>query len=348
MNPERSTHSQPLIKRLNKPGRPTIPMAQGQTLAILSFREAIAKGLYRLSSNPCLCGHRDDVLVACFDRYGLEVKTVLCRACGLMRTDPYLDEKSVLQFYKMNYRQIYTGDDISSSDFFCQQVMHGKEIICFLEKAGVSPLGRVLEVGCGAGGILQAFRQNGSEVAGCDFGARFLDYGRQQGICLEFGGIISLFRHAPARLVILSHVLEHFRDPVEELKEVRSLLDPNGYLYVEVPGLFWIEGAYLWGDIGRYLQNAHVYHFCLESLDYVLSLAGFSRIEGNENVRAIYKRAEATSLPPQDLADKTIRYLKKLERQRRYRKIRSHKLSPLQILPFLRRKLSGKGGIYAG
>jgi SAM-dependent methyltransferase len=337
------TCSQPLIKRLNVPGKPLLSLNKNQTSAILKFREAIDSGTYLLSSNSCLCGERDDVLVACCDRYGLEMKTVLCRSCGLMRTDPYLDGESVVHFYEMNYRQIYAGDAQPSPDFFDQQVIHGREIIHFLEMAGVAPLGRVLEVGCGAGGILQAFRQNGSEVAGCDFGKPFLEYGLQQGLRLEFGDVISLVRYTPAHLVILSHVLEHFRDPVGELRKVRSLLDSNGYLYVEVPGLFCIGEAYVWGDVGRYLQNAHVYHLCLESLDYVLSLAGFSRMKGDEKIRAIYHRSDVTSLPPHHLADKTIRYLKKLEWQQRYRRLRAYGLPPWQILAILCRQLRRVG-----
>ncbi|MEI9478644.1 MAG: class I SAM-dependent methyltransferase [Deltaproteobacteria bacterium] len=337
------TRSQPLIKRLSTPGKPLLSLNKNQTSAILKFRETIDNGTYRLSSNPCLCGERDDVLVACCDRYGLEIKTVLCRSCGLMRTDPYLDEESVAQFYEMNYRQIYTGDVQPSPEFFDHQLTHGREIIRFLEMAGVRPLGRVLEVGCGAGGILQAFRQNGSEVAGCDFGKHFLEYGQRQGLHLEYGDVTSLFRYAPVHLVILSHVLEHFRDPVGELRKVRSLLDSNGYLYVEVPGLFCIGEAYLWGDVGRYLQNAHVYHFCLESLDYVLSLAGFSRMKGDEKIRAVYQRSAVASLPQEHLADKTIRYLQKLEWQQRYRRLRAYGLTPSQMLAILRRKLRRVG-----
>jgi SAM-dependent methyltransferase len=334
---------QPLIKRLKAHGKPLLSLSENQASAILEVREAIDNETYRLSPNPCLCGVQDDVLVACCDRYGLEIQTVLCRSCGLMRTDPYLDEESIVHFYEMNYRQIYTGEPQASPDFFDHQVTHGEQIIRFLEMAGVPPLRRVLEIGCGAGGILLAFRQNGSEVAGCDFGKHYLEYGLQQGLHLEYGDVTSLFRYAPVQLVILSHVLEHFRDPVGELRKIRSLLDPNGYLYVEVPGLFYIGEAYAWGDVGRYLQNAHVYHFCLESLDYVLSLAGFLRIEGDEKIRAIYHRSDATSLPPQTLADKTIRYLRKLEWQRRYRRMGAHGLSPLEVLAVLRRQLRKVG-----
>lgn len=321
--------SEPLIKRLKKPAKPIISLSPDQTSAVARFQKAMDGGSYQLTSNPCLCGERNDTLVACCDRYGLDVKTVICRSCGLMRTDPCLTEESMTLFYERDYRAIYGGSLEAPSEVFDQEVARGMEIIRFLETSGISPVGRVLEVGCCAGGILQAFRQRGCEVAGCDFERSSLEYGRQRGVPLVKGNSTRLTHYAPATIIILAHVVEHFRDPVKELSNLRSLLDKNGYLYIEAPGLFNIEKAYAWSDLGRYLQNAHVHHFCLESLDYILSLAGFFRMAGDERITAIYGPGESRSLFPQGLAQRTIKYLKQLERHQQYKKLGSYVLAPI-------------------
>ena len=37
---------------------------------------------------PCLCGSNDSDLICSIDRYGLDQKTVICRDCGLIRSNP--------------------------------------------------------------------------------------------------------------------------------------------------------------------------------------------------------------------------------------------------------------------
>lgn len=305
----------PFIRRLKSSMEPIIPLDTQQILAIAQFREDIQEGKYSFSENPCLCGGRNDQIVGLRDRYGLQVKTVLCQSCGLLRTDPSFDEESMFRFYDQYYRRIYTKDGDVPSTLFSTQLAHGGKIVRFLENRGIAPAGRVLEVGCGAGGILAAFRDSGAQVAGCDLGKPFLEYGRERGLSLEYGGVETLSHHGPAAMVILAHVLEHFRYPVEELKKIRRLLSDEGSIYLEVPGLFWIEESYN-KDFGKYLQNAHVYHYCLESLDYVLSLAGFSRVWGDERIVAVYRKAATPIHYPSHLPEKSLNYLRKMERLR--------------------------------
>jgi SAM-dependent methyltransferase len=322
----------PLIRRLKISMEPMIPLDSQQVSAVAQFREDIQKGKYSFTKNPCLCGGRNDQIVGLRDRYGLHVKTVLCQSCGLLRTDPSFDEESMSRFYDQYYRRIYTKDGGSPSALFATQLAHGEKIVRFVKNGGISFTGRVLEVGCGAGGILTAFRDSGAPVAGCDLGEPFLEYGRERGLSLEYGGAEALSQHAPAALVILAHVLEHFRYPVEELKIIRRLLSDGGFLYLEVPGLFWIKESYK-RDLGKYLQNAHVYHFCLESLDYVLSLAGFSRVLGDERILAVYRKAATPIHYPHHLPKKSVKHLRKMERLRWARGLAS----------MARRKISGLG-----
>ena len=49
-----------------------------------------------------------------------------------------------------------------------------------------------------------------------------------------------------------------------------------------------IRNAYYWNFL-LYLQNAHVYHFSLQTLTNVLSKNGFIRCHGNEYIRGIFK-----------------------------------------------------------
>jgi hypothetical protein len=68
-------------------------------------------------------------------------------------------------------------------------------------------------------------------------------------------------------------------------------------------------------DFLKYLQNAHVFHFSLNSLNRIFYNNGFKNICGNEYIRALYKQCDKK----QDIAytneySKVLNYLTKTEK----------------------------------
>jgi SAM-dependent methyltransferase len=124
---------------------------------------------------------------------------------------------------------------------------------------------RVLEIGCGVGGIVELLGPR-ELVYGIDVEADVLEYARRRFrarpecrfACADFGTL------APERLaelraqrfdtVIAVNVLEHIRDDVGALQTVESLLVPGGVLALLVPAHPWLYGPYdeLDGHFRRY------------------------------------------------------------------------------------------------
>jgi 2-polyprenyl-3-methyl-5-hydroxy-6-metoxy-1,4-benzoquinol methylase len=202
--------------------------------------------------------------------------TKLCRACGLMRSDPYYDDTTLDSFYAYYYRRLYSGIECCTEEFFAQQQATGQSIFASV-KAQLGAIRRV-DVGCGAGGVLLPFAEAGATVEGCDHDWSYLAVGRKHGLPLVQGGIEALTTR-DADLVILSHVLEHVRDPVALLMALSPLLGPGGCVAVAVPGVFLIWRDY--GDLAFYLQNAHCWHYCLDTLHATMARAGFDLVSGN-------------------------------------------------------------------
>lgn len=97
-------------------------------------------------------------------------------------------------------------------------------------------------------------------------------------------------QYGPANVVILSHVLEHLSNPLNSINAISKLLAEDGYLYVEVPGIFKIHSTY--GDVLLFLQNAHLYHFTLNTLSFLMAQAGFKLIDGNERISALFQKTK--------------------------------------------------------
>ena len=86
--------------------------------------------------------------------------------------------------------------------------------------------------------------------------------------------------------IILEQTLEHLSDPIGLLKVLRKRLNPDGLLYIGVPGFRNIRQQYD-GDLLRYIQFPHLVHFTLSSLSSILNSAGFNLIWGTESISAL-------------------------------------------------------------
>lgn len=243
--------------------------------------------------NPSVFGDEPDVVVAEVDRYGIPLRTVLGTRSGLMRSDPYYDDAYLARFYREHYRGLYRPRRFSEAWFFAEQIRSGQRI--YERLAGRIPhRARVLDVGCGMGGMLIPFHFAGYTVCGCDYGEAYASRGRSLGIDVRVGGPDTFSREDRFDLVILSHVLEHTSNPVAFLRQVRALLKPGGWCHIEVPGLMNLDKWYN-GDILEYLQNAHRWHFTAATLDAVASRAGLRVVESDQTIVCLATPAPADS-----------------------------------------------------
>ena len=80
---------------------------EGKKLVRRWNAKKIDGGIYRLEETNCLCGSKGEVIISETDRYGLSLNTVICKKCGLLRTNPRLDKNSLTEFYIKEYRDLY-------------------------------------------------------------------------------------------------------------------------------------------------------------------------------------------------------------------------------------------------
>ncbi|SDP19584.1 class I SAM-dependent methyltransferase [Desulforhopalus singaporensis] len=274
-------------------GKPALELSGTQVAAVRDFNEKVDSGEYRLVANPCLCGgmaDNGDWLISEKDRYGIPIRIVLCQHCGLVRSDPNLDQQSTAKFYDSEYRRIYSGQSHASAEIFEEQKKRGLLLLDILGgHVNLAMIKKVFEVGCGAGGILYSFREAGKEVGGCDYGQEYLRYGREKGLTLYCGDIDSTGIAKESRdLLILSHVLEHFPAPAREISSLLDYLKPGGYLLLEVPGVMNIFRVYFRPIM--YFQNAHVFNYYRKALFLFLESLGLEIINGNEHARFLCRK----------------------------------------------------------
>ena len=285
------------------------------------LNQKVKDNQYKFENVPCLvCRNKKDFeIVAEKDRYGLHNHVVVCKNCGLVQTNPRFTQETFNQFYNDEYRPLYEGEETATDVFFRQQYFRGGIIYSLVNRFKEfnqvkNPF--VLEVGCAAGGILKVFKEHGCIVKGIDLGEEYMKYGKEKHqLDLKVGTLESIKLDRKPDLIIYSNVMEHLTNPIKELDRIKSILNPEGLLFIEVPGIKNIHINYRC-DFLMYLQNAHTYHFSLTALKNVFSKAGFVSLFGDEYVRAVAKVAGNSSGKIENDYSSVMNYLVETEKKR--------------------------------
>lgn len=274
-------------------GEPWLQLSERQA----ESRERIGKeqekpeGLYPFESYRCECGagEEDFDILAERDRYGLKSRTVICRKCGLVMTNPRMTQAGYDYFYDMEYGKLYRNQDAPDEEYFTRRALSGKRIYDYIINNISTEFHSVLEIGCGIGGVLFYFHLMGCDVTGVDLGSEYIRFGQEKGLNLRQCHSKELIKEGKKYdLIILNHVIEHFLNLKEELEVVSSLLKEGGYCFIEVPGIKHLTSSYGM-DFLSYLQNAHIYNFTLGTLEQVMNRYGFELAAGDETVRALFR-----------------------------------------------------------
>lgn len=138
---------------------------------------------------------------------------------------------------------------------------------------------RILDIGCGNGGLLLTLRAAGfTDLVGMDPSPGCVARLRADGI----DGVSATLDTLPADigcfdLVILSHVLEHLLDPRSALQALQKLLSDKGLLYLETPD----AQHYSTQDFVPYyfFDSEHINHFEQHAFGNLARLSGYTPVE---------------------------------------------------------------------
>lgn len=268
---------------------------------------------YEQSSECALCLSKEEILIAKKDRYGLPLETVVCENCGLIRTYSQMDEASQYLFYSKYFRNIEEGLE---TDLDSINKRYESEKLKGVPKY-VSKDSIVVELGCGGGWKLLPYHNRGYKYYGFDYDKDFINLGRKRGLNIYCGDLQEAFNMGiKADYVILSHVLEHVKNPVLFLKELKIILNKDAIVSIWGPSLNLFTWGYLKGDILRTLQISHNYLFDEFTLSNIGICSGY-RIVNFLGANLIMQKCDsiAQAALPRNLhrGSKVLRYLAFIE-----------------------------------
>jgi 2-polyprenyl-3-methyl-5-hydroxy-6-metoxy-1,4-benzoquinol methylase len=243
------------------------------------------------------------------DRYGFYYPTGVCNECGNVQQEEYYNKDVLNLFYTKYYRKIY-GATPPKNLYAYQREGRGVAIFNFIQK--IAEPRKVLEIGCGAGGILSRFSDAGCDVLGLDYDKNYLNEASKNNVQVRQGSIEKLEPNERFDLIILSHVLEHIVYPADFLKEIKNFLNDDGILYIEVPSLDDIRTGASGYDLLNYWQNAHTVHFTMKTLTMLCNSIGLMPIKITKTIHSCWKKSNEAIVLSEIQKRESLEYSKEI------------------------------------
>jgi len=141
----------------------------------------------------------------------------------------------------------------SEYDYALFEYYRSAKVLAFLERAGVTVKGRVLDAGCGGGGMPLSLAEHAESVIGIDPVNRFGDAGvrlaKERGLpglhFVQADGMRLPFAAGTFDLVLSHAVIEHVEDAALYLRECRRVMAPGGHCFLSTAPYLSFAGAHL-------------------------------------------------------------------------------------------------------
>jgi len=294
---------------MSAPGRLACPLCGASETA-----ETLCVPDFPYFTAPLARAHKREIITAhghqrlCAD---LEVRACLaCSHCFTVKTEaaPLADLYAKFHSYPSALQSGFAPKrDDAFLDYFLGSLVPAR-----------APGPRVLEVACYDGYILKRLERHGFSVRGCDPSPGAL-IGREQGLTIDrrFFDAADYQRRAMAfDIVLCRHFIEHVDDPADLVREMATLLAPDGMLVLETPD----AGFHLERGLAEVFSHQHLNVFSAASLGRTAGAAGLrvlrlDRVGANLVLTA--GRGPLTVCDDADFVPALLAFQKRLEENRR-------------------------------
>jgi 2-polyprenyl-3-methyl-5-hydroxy-6-metoxy-1,4-benzoquinol methylase len=214
----------------------------------------------------------NDILGISLDKF--EQNITICKDCGMIYASPFVVDEELNNYYShmSNYEHSHTDVGYSEED-----INKSKRQFKYI-KSKLNNHKSLLDIGCAIGYTLSLFKNDGFSTLGLepsaknkkiakdrydvDVETRFLDKDGLDGKVFD--------------VVILSHVAEHLKHPMDIFKNIRTILSEDGLIFIETPDIDYFNEQ----DLYQF-SFEHINYFNTNSTKNLLQRAGFELVDSN-------------------------------------------------------------------
>jgi 2-polyprenyl-3-methyl-5-hydroxy-6-metoxy-1,4-benzoquinol methylase len=216
-----------------------------------------------------LCELDDTATVSRQRKPNLIINTVGCRRCGLVYHNPVIEDRDRQQA-AVTSRQWHT-DSVDNARQL-RKLEKRWHLQWPMIQPAFHPSHRVLEIGCGLGLAGGKLKSQGADVWAVEPDPDQAAYARRhfglEVTPLHFEDVS--FGTQQFDLILASHVIEHFPDPLGFLRQLRAYAHSETRLFLETPNVLATKVSYR-----RMFSPAHNFYFAPQTLGWLLVKAGW-------------------------------------------------------------------------
>jgi 2-polyprenyl-3-methyl-5-hydroxy-6-metoxy-1,4-benzoquinol methylase len=205
-----------------------------------------------------------------------------CSSCSFRFTQDMPDADSIAPYYKseeyISHTNTATGLINRLYHFVRTRTIVQKRKL--IEKSTGIKTGKLLDIGSGTGAFLSEMKQHGWETTGLepDADARAV---AKKVYNVELADTAQLYQ-LPADhfdTITLWHVLEHVHDLSKYVEQIKTVLHPNGKLFIAVPNYTAMDAAVYKEYWAAYDVPRHLYHFSPQSMEMLMEKHGLKVLQ---------------------------------------------------------------------
>ena len=222
-----------------------------------------------------------------------EKRIVICDECSLVYLNPRWTADEYEAHYNKNYQiKRHNIDDFDKAVARLERkdsYERKKAQLPFFEEY-INKDGEVLDIGSGWGTLLKVIEDAyNCDVTGIEISNIAAQVSDKHYRIRTYNETLQQYfakgRGQAFDFIILNHVMEHFLDPIEMLRRIKSLLKKGGSLFLAVPNMDSPDES-----LNHYFRIEHTYYYTLRTLADALQKAGLKIIKfelGKREIKVI-------------------------------------------------------------
>ena len=208
---------------------------------------------------------------------------VCCKKCGLVYSNIEASQEDFNKYYTspnccpLSYEELYGKEN--SEKYFMEILEKFEHLINYDSQ--------IIDVASGTGDFALFLQNKGyKNVYALDINEKAVESAKSKGLKTILSDTMNIPQELENKfdIAILGHSLEHYLDIDKVLLNIKKILKPYGYLYIEVPD------AEKYSDTDSVpftmFTYEHLYHFTLNTMDNIAKAFGYKLTDKNQFFKA--------------------------------------------------------------
>ena len=204
-----------------------------------------------------------------------DITVIDCEKCGFKHVFPIPEQRELDKFYEKEFRQVDSNYFKRLEEDLEWLLMTYERYYELFEQLCQGNSKKLLEIGSGSGHFLKCGKERNWDVMGFEPSKISYDYSKTLDVNVIHGNFNfeEAKKYGKYDVIFMRNVIEHIPKPIAMLNDIKTLLNPNGLLFIVSPNDYNPLQDILKKKLGFdpfWIAKEHINYFNFESMKNLL------------------------------------------------------------------------------